>query len=221
MHTHTLRKIHVESVTCDFFQRDVNRHLSIPGREGQRNYVTQVSCGGAEALLGLHAEPTARRLSSSHITEKPTTQYNVRRRGPAEWTPTAGSCSLFTASGPFQPTEVPESEEPPSPAWEGMVPLPEEIAQQPPTPVWLRKPGLVALRKDWKLEAGDHRLAYQQLFLHWGHPPPGCKGQGLPQLLGRASVSSESEKGGGSHLSPRCPDVQGPMHTCKALPQLR
>lgn len=49
--------------------------------------------------------------------------------------PTASSCSLLPAWGPSQPSEVPESEEPPSSAWEGMVQgyQSEEIAQQPQT----------------------------------------------------------------------------------------
>lgn len=49
--------------------------------------------------------------------------------------PTASSCSFLPAWGPSQPSEVPESEEPPSSAWEGVVQdyQSEEITQQPQT----------------------------------------------------------------------------------------
>lgn len=111
----------------------------------------------------------------SHIIENPAVLSNPGRRGPAGCA-TASSCSLLPTWGPSQPGEVPESEEPPFSAWKGMVQRyqSEEIARQPQTPVRLRKPGLVALRKRWNLEAGGHRLAYQQVFLGRGHLPHGC-----------------------------------------------
>lgn len=171
---HTVRKTHAESVTCGFFQRDMIRHLFTLGRERQRKDVTQGPCGRAEVLLGVTCRARVRGPPKSKETPAATslkTPLSCPTRGEEVLldAPTAGSCSLLPACGPSQSGEVPQSEEPLSSAWEGMVQRyqSEEIARQPQTPVQLRKPGLVALRKGWNLEAGGHRLAYQQVFRGW------------------------------------------------------